>query len=93
MEIRRHRGGVAMSKSVRAKAGLPWPLTGVYLCDKCQARRAGQAGAIATRCTVLRGKLQQPCNCAYFVLVDQLALSNSGIESPPASTAPKTTGH
>ncbi len=24
---------------------------------------------IATRCTVLRGDPQRPCNCAYFVLV------------------------
>jgi hypothetical protein len=60
-----------MVKSVRAKAGLPWPVSGTYLCDKCHTRQAGQAGTIATRCTVLRGVHQQPCNCAYFVLVDQ----------------------
>jgi hypothetical protein len=62
--------GAAVSnvKSVRAKAGLPWPESGTYICDKCHARQAGQAGAIATRCTALRGPRQQSCNCAYFVL-------------------------
>ncbi len=60
-----------MVKSVRAKAGLPWPMSGTYLCDKCHTRQAGQAGTIATRCTVLCGVHQQPCNCAYFVPVDQ----------------------
>ena len=58
-------------KSIRAKAGLPWPENGIYMCDKCHAQQAGQAGVIATRCAVLRGLHQQPCNCAYFVLVNQ----------------------
>ena len=59
---------MSRGKSVRAKAGLPWPENGIYVCDKCHAQQVGQAGAIATRCTVLRGDRQQPCNCAYFVL-------------------------
>ncbi len=59
-----------MVKSVRAKAGLPWPVSGIYTCDKCHTRQAGQAATIATRCTALRGVHQQPCNCAYFVLID-----------------------
>ncbi len=60
-----------MQKSVRAKAGLPWPVSGTYVCDKCHARQEGQAGTVATRCLAPRGTSQQPCNCAYFVLVDQ----------------------
>ena len=63
---------VSRSKSVRAKAGLPWPESGIYVCDKCHTKQAGQTGMIATRCAVPRGVHQQPCNCAYFVLVDQL---------------------
>lgn len=59
-----------MSKPVRAKAGLPWPVSGQYLCDKCHTSQAGQAGVIATRCVVLSGALQRPCNCAYFVLIE-----------------------
>ena len=62
---------VSTSKSVRAKAGLPWPASGIYICDKCHAQQTGQAGVIATRCVVLRGVHQQPCNCAYFVLANQ----------------------
>jgi hypothetical protein len=59
-----------MVKPVRAKAGLPWPVNGIYLCDKCHTPRTGQAGTIATRCAVLRGARQQQCNCAYFVLIE-----------------------
>jgi hypothetical protein len=72
---------VAMSKPVRAKAGLRWPVTGVYLCDNCHTRWAGQAGTIATRCTVLRGKLQQPCNCAYYVLIEPRAPSDGTVSA------------
>lgn len=56
--------------SVRAKAGLPWPVTGTYLCDKCHGHRLGEAGAIATRCNVWLHAQQRPCNCAYFVLTE-----------------------
>lgn len=59
-----------MSKPVRAKAGLPWPVTGVYRCDKCHTRREGQAGVVATRCAVLLGVHQRQCNSAYFVLIE-----------------------
>jgi hypothetical protein len=31
---------------------------------------------IATRCAVMRGDPQRPCNCAYFVLV--LSVSGDG---------------
>ena len=55
---------------VRAKAGLPWPVTGTYACDKCHANQTGEAGVIATRCTALRADGTGPCNCAYFVLVE-----------------------
>jgi len=55
---------------VRAKAGLPWPVTGSYICDKCHSTEIGEAGAIAARCTVPRGAHGHPCNCAYFVLVE-----------------------
>ncbi len=58
-----------MQKSVRAKAGLPWPVSGTYVCDKCHSRQEGQAGIVAPRCPVPRGTSEQPCNCAYFVLV------------------------
>jgi hypothetical protein len=61
--------GARIPKDVRAKAGLPWPVSGTYRCDKCHDRQTRQAGAIATRCAVLRGEPQRPCNCAYFVLV------------------------
>lgn len=62
---------VFRSKSVRAKAGLTWPESGIYTCDKCHAKHVGRAGVIATRCAILRGLQQRPCNCAYFVLVNQ----------------------
>jgi hypothetical protein len=44
------------------------------MCDKCHTKQAGQAGVIATRCATRRGLQQQPCNCAYFVLVNQPSL-------------------
>ena len=59
-----------MLKPVRAKAGLPWPASGVYVCDKCHGRQAAQVGAIATRCAALHAGRQKPCNCAYFVLLE-----------------------
>jgi hypothetical protein len=59
-----------MSKRVRAKADLPWPVTGVYLCDKCHTQRVAQAGIVATRCAVLLGEHQRQCNGAYFVLIE-----------------------
>ena len=59
-----------MGKSVRAKAGLPWPASGTYVCDKCHTHQTGHAGTIARRCTALRGGDQTPCNCAYFVLIE-----------------------
>lgn len=71
--VRLGSGGIAgwpVSKPVRAKAGLPWPVTGFYLCDKCHTQMAGQAGTIATRCSVVRGVHQRQCNGAYFVLVE-----------------------
>jgi hypothetical protein len=74
-----------MSKRVRAKADLPWPVTGVYLCDKCHTQRTGQAGIIATRCTVLLGEHQRQCNGAYFVLIERSA--------PDESTAPLGEGN
>jgi hypothetical protein len=56
--------------SVRAKAGLPWPVTGTYMCDKCRNSQIGQAGVIAARCTAPRADKTERCNCAYFVLVE-----------------------
>jgi hypothetical protein len=67
--VRPIRGRVTPMPRIRAKAGLPWPVTGTYICDKCHGHRLGEAGTIATRC---RGSLktqQRPCNCAYFVLI------------------------
>lgn len=58
--------------SVRAKAGLPWPVTGTYICDKCHGPRAGEAGVIATRCGTALKRPERVCNCAYFVLVETL---------------------
>jgi hypothetical protein len=55
--------------SVRAKAGLPWPVTGTYICDKCHGRRNGEVGTIATRCGTSFTIPRRTCNCAYFVLV------------------------
>lgn len=67
-------------KPVRAKAGLPWPVSGVYVCDKCHTRRPGQAGAIATRCAVASGLHQRRCNGAYFVLLEPPApTENAGL--------------
>lgn len=60
-------------KDVRAKAGLPWPVSGTYRCDKCHNSQAAQAGDVAARCVVVHGKHQRPCNCAYFVLVTDAA--------------------
>jgi len=71
-----------MLKPVRAKAGLPWPVTGVYRCDKCHTRTEGQAGTLAARCTAPRGVSQRPCHGAYFVLIEPRA--------PAESTAPVT---
>jgi hypothetical protein len=62
--------GVAMSKLIRAKAKLPWPVAGTYTCDKCHSTRVVNAGAIATRCAVLIGIPKRPCNCAYFILTE-----------------------
>jgi hypothetical protein len=58
-----------MPGRIRAKAGLPWPVTGTYACDKCHSNQIGQAGIIAMRCTAPRVDRTEPCNCAYFVLV------------------------
>jgi len=55
---------------VRAKAGLPWPVNGTYVCDKCRTKLIGRAGVIATRCAALRGDQGRSCNCAYFVLAE-----------------------
>ncbi len=68
--------------SVRAKAGLPWPVTGMYICDKCHSRQVGEAGTIATRCTVSFGTQNQPCNCAYFVLAETPDSRQQGVRSP-----------
>ena len=59
-----------MPSSVRAKAGLPWPVTGMYTCDKCHSNQLVKAGVIVARCTALRADKTGPCNCAYFVLVE-----------------------
>ena len=58
-----------MPTIVRAKAGLPWPVTGTYTCDKCHGNQTGEAGVIAARCTALLADKMKPCNCAYFVLI------------------------
>ena len=63
---------------VRAKAGLPWPVTGTYTCDKCHAHQTGETGVIAARCTALRAGKMERCNCAYFVLVP---VADHGTES------------
>lgn len=55
---------------VRAKAGLLWPVSGTYVCDKCHMKLIGRAGVIATRCAALHGEQGRPCNCAYFVLAE-----------------------
>jgi len=91
---------------VRAKAGLPWPVTGSYVCDKCHSTEIGEAGVIAARCTVPRGAQGHPCNCAYFVLVEtppreatssteRSGPSRDPVPCPPSRTeadAPKSTG-
>ena len=59
-----------MPSNTRAKAGLPWPVTGTYICDKCRGNQIGKAGVIAARCTALRADKKRPCNCAYFALVE-----------------------
>lgn len=59
-----------MPRTVRAKAGLPWSVTGTYACDKCLSTQIGTAGVIAARCTTPRADKTGPCNCAYFVLVE-----------------------
>ena len=59
-----------MPSSVRAKADLPWPVTGTYMCDKCHSNQMGKAGVIAARCTAPRAGKTGRCNCAYFVLVE-----------------------
>ncbi len=56
-----------MGDRVRAKAGLPWPVSGTYTCDKCHTEHIGRAGTVTPRCAANRGD-GQPCNCAYFVL-------------------------
>jgi hypothetical protein len=71
-----------MSKHVRAKAGLPWPVTGIYSCDKCHTQHVGRAETIATRCAVLRGARQQPCNGAYYVLIEPRAPDERSIPTP-----------
>jgi|GEM_PF-5828523 len=58
-----------MSGRIRAKAGLPWPVTGTYACDKCHSNQIGQAGVMAARCTAPRVNRMESCNCAYFALV------------------------
>ena len=69
LDVRHDGEGTGIPNSVRAKAGLPWPVSGTYRCDKCHSSQTGQAGVVATRCAVLRGEHDRPCNCAYFVLV------------------------
>ena len=59
-----------MPNRVRAKAGLPWPVTGMYACDKCHSNHRGEAGVIVARCATLRVDKKGPCNCAYFALVE-----------------------
>ena len=71
-----------MSKSVRAKAGFPWPVTGVYCCDKCHTEQAGQAGMITARCAAPRGVRQQPCNGAYYVLIEPSDPDDRDIPAP-----------
>ena len=61
--------GTGIPTIVRAKAGLPWPVSGTYRCDKCHSRQTRQAGVVATRCAALCGAHSRQCNCAYFVLV------------------------
>lgn len=74
---------------VRAKAGLPWPVSGTYICDKCHTKLIGRAGVIAPRCAVLRSEQGQPCNCAYFVLAeDPRPVDSPGSRSPTSPTAP-----
>jgi len=60
-----------MPNRVRAKAGLPWTVTGTYRCDKCHSSHRGTAGVMVERCTALRADRTGPCNCAYFVLVEE----------------------
>lgn len=59
-----------MGKRIRAKAGLPWPATGTFVCDKCHALHTGNMGVIAPRCLAPRGDLRA-CNCAYFALSEE----------------------
>ena len=61
---------------IRAKAGLPWHVTGTYACDKCHSNQIGQAGVIAARCDAPRSDRTELCNCAYFVLVATRDQSN-----------------
>ncbi len=63
--------------SVRAKAGLPWPASGTYVCDKCHTKLIGRAGVIAMRCAARHGEQGRPCNCAYFVLAEDPHLVDS----------------
>jgi len=65
-----------MSGRIRAKAGLPWPVTGTYACDKCHGNQSGQAGVMAARCSAPRVGGTALCNCAYFVLVASLDGAN-----------------
>jgi len=59
--------GWVVSDRVRAKAGLPWPVSGIYVCDKCHAEHIACAGDVTPRCSAERGDGHR-CNCAYFVL-------------------------
>ncbi len=70
-----------MGKTVRAKAGLPWPEDGTYVCDKCHTEQAGRAGIIAQRCVTPRGATSQPCNCAYFVLIEETGARGTSHEA------------
>jgi hypothetical protein len=73
-----------MLSRVRAKAGLPWPVTGVYSCDKCHSNRFGEAGVIVARCTVRRVDRTGPCNCAYFALVEKPdPVNEARLSEPP----------
>jgi hypothetical protein len=56
--------------SLRGKAGLPWPVTGTYVCDKCHHSQVAEAGTIAERCAAtLRSQLRR-CNCEYFTFME-----------------------
>jgi len=70
-----------MSEPVRAKAGLPWPVSGVYLCDKCHARRVGQAGTISTRCARSPWQVTAAVQRAYYVLIEPRAPADGTVSA------------